>query len=153
MTIEDYLTKLLQHAGVDPENLKLEIVEDETSVNAVVEVSPEDSGLLIGFHGDTLNSIQRMTRIVFQEYLQDKRFTLNINQYREQRAEKLKTMAIDIAQRVLETGETYEFSFLPPQERFVIHSVLSEMPEFESLETVSEGEGNQRYLTIRPKAA
>lgn len=151
MTIPDFVTNICKHSGIDPEELKVELTETDDQLSVVVEVSPEDSGLLIGFHGETLQAMQRITRIVYQETLGEKRLVININNYREQREEKIKDQVISSAQRVLETGRPATFSFLPPNERFIIHSTISEMPEFADLESVSEGEGKYRVLTIRLK--
>lgn len=152
MTIQTYLTNICQHSGIDPDHLNIELDETEEAVNVAITVPMEDSGLLIGFHGETLSALQRLTRVVFQDELTDKRLSININNYREQRADKLKQIATRAAQRVLETGQAYTFSYLPANERFVIHSTISEDPEFSSLESISEGEGTHRVLTIRPKA-
>lgn len=152
MTIQNYLTNICKHSGLDADQLSVTVEEADGVVNATIQTPPEDSGLLIGFHGETLSALQRLTRVVFQEELQDKRLVLNINQYREQRAEKLREMAEKAAAQVLESGRSYRFSRLPAHERFVIHSTISETPEFAELESVSEGEGRDRVLIIRLKA-
>lgn len=153
MTIQTYLTNVCQHSGIDPESLEIEMTEDEQAITAAITVSQEDSGLLIGFHGETLSALQRLTRVVFQNELAERRLIININNYREQRAEKLREIAIRAAERVLDTGRPYTFSYLPANERFVIHSTISEDSAFSELESVSEGEGPHRVLTIRRKSA
>lgn len=153
MTIQNYLTNICQHSGIDADHLEIEMIEDDQAVTAAITVPQEDSGLLIGFHGETLSAIQRLTRVVFQDELAERRLIININNYREQRAEKLQQIAIRAAERVLETGRPYTFSYLPANERFVIHSTISEDSAFSELESVSEGEGSRRVLTIRLKAA
>lgn len=153
MTIQTYLTNICQHSGIDADHLEIEMTEDDQAVTAAITVPQEDSGLLIGFHGETLSAIQRLTRVVFQDELAERRLIININNYREQRAEKLQQIATRAAERVLETGRPYTFSYLPANERFVIHSTISEDSAFSELESVSEGEGSRRVLTIRLKAA
>lgn len=154
MTITDYLQKLCQHCGVDPSHIQITLEETDTHIKAHIELPEEESGLFIGYHGETLDSVQRMVRLTFREELeaQDKRFILNVNQYREQRQDQLAERVITIAQRVLETGESYTFNYLPSHDRFLVHTTLSENSEFAELESVSEGEGRERYLTIRLKA-
>lgn len=151
MTIQTYLTNICQHSGIDPEHLQIDVEEQDDQVTAAIEVPVEDSGLLIGFHGETLGALQRLTRVVFQQELSEKRLVININNYREQRADKLKQIALRAAERVMETGQSYTFSYLPSNERFVIHSTISEDPAFKDLESVSEGEGMHRVLTIQLK--
>jgi len=152
MTIQTYLTNVCQHSGIDPEQLQIDVSEADNVITAAITVPTEDSGLLIGFHGETLSALQRLTRVVFQADLADKRLVINVNNYREQRADKLREIAFRAAQRVLETGRPYTFSYLPANERFLIHSALNDEESFSSLESVSEGEGMQRVLTIRLKA-
>lgn len=152
MTIQNYLTNVCKHSGLDADQLEVNINEADDVITAEITVPPEESGLLIGFHGETLSALQRLTRVVFQEELKDKRLVVNVNQYREQRAEKLREMAQNAAAQVLETGRPYRFSRLPAHERFVIHSTISDSEELAELESVSEGEGRDRVLTIRLKA-
>ncbi len=153
MTIQNFLTDLSEHCGIDPDTIAVTVEEQDDAVVVQVEVPESDSGLFIGFHGETLDSLQRLTRIIFQESYPDKKIRLNINQYREQREEKLQIMARSGAQRVLDTGESYTFTvFIPSHERFIIHTTLSDDPAFADLESVSEGEGRDRRLTIKRKS-
>lgn len=151
MTIQTYLTSICQHSGIDPDQLEIDLQEEGDRLIAAITVPTEDSGLLIGFHGETLSALQRLTRVVFQAELAEKRLVINVNNYREQRADKLKQIAVRAAERVLETGQPYTFSYLPSNERFVIHSTISDDETYADLESVSEGEGMHRVLTIRPK--
>ena len=154
MTIQEFIEHLCRHSGVEAEQLTVSV--DDSTADAIVvhiEVPAEESGLLIGFHGETLTAIQRITRVIFQEELGEKRLVVNINEYREQRAEKLTEMAERAALQVRETGRPYRFSYLPANERFVIHSALSENPDFSDVESVSEGEGRARTLIVRLKQA
>lgn len=148
MTIEEYLSRLLAHTGV--EKYEVVVTENEDRVEAQINVDESDVGILIGYHGETLAALQRMVRLVFKDEIST-RFMLNINDYKERREEKLREMTLNIAQKVLEVGEDYVFPYLPANERFFIHSELSTHPEFEALESVSEGEGLNRRLVIRLK--
>lgn len=151
MTIQHYLTSLCKHSGIDEEQVTISVQDEDDRVIVHIELPVDDSGLFIGFHGETLDSLQRMIRVIFHEEYAEKKLILNVNDYREQRQDKIKDMVINVAQRVVETGNPYTFSYLSPYERFTVHTTLSEMPEFATLESVSEGEGNRRVLTIRVK--
>ncbi len=148
MTIEEYLSRLLAHTGI--ENYEVVVTETDEETQAQIKVDESDVGILIGYHGETLAALQRMVRLVFKDELTH-RFVLNINDYKERREEKLREMTMNIAQKVLEIGDEYVFPYLPANERFFVHSELSSHSEFESLESVSEGEGQNRRLVIRPK--
>jgi predicted RNA-binding protein Jag len=153
MTIQTFISQLAEHCGVTPEDLVVNVEEDEQYVNVTIELPEEDSGRFIGFHGETLESIQRIVRLVFQEAYGEKKVIVNINHYRQDRAERLKEITQYVVADVLATGDSYTFqSFLPAHERFVIHTTLSELPEADQLESVSEGTGKNRRLTIRKVA-
>jgi spoIIIJ-associated protein len=152
MKIEEYLVNVCQHLGLTDEQFKIEIEVTDESIAAKIVLPEEESGLFIGYHGETLQAIQRMVRISFYEELGEKRFKLNVNDYREQRQDQLKERVTGIAQRVLDTGESYVFSYLSAHDRFLTHSLLSEDERFATLESKSEGEGRDRYLTIQLKS-
>jgi len=152
MDIQTYLTHICQHSGLDADQLEVSVEELDDTIQATIKVPQEESGLLIGFHGDTLSALQRLTRVVFQEKIGEKRLTVNVNEYLEQRTDRLKQMAFKAAEQVLETGRPYHFNYLPAHERFVIHAAIGDIPKFSEVESVSEGEGRDRVLVIKPKA-
>ncbi|MBT3249666.1 MAG: KH domain-containing protein [Candidatus Pacebacteria bacterium] len=151
MKIEEYLISICQHLGLVDDQFKVEMEKTDEAINAKIVLPEEESGLFIGYHGETLQAIQRMIRISFYEELGEKRFKLNVNDYREQRQDQLKERIVNIAQRVLETGESYTFSYLSAHDRFLTHTILAEDERFADLESKSEGEGRDRYLSIQLK--
>jgi spoIIIJ-associated protein len=152
MTIQDYLSRLCQHVGLADDQFTIELSDTEQVLEATIQLPESESGLFIGYHGETLQSLQRLVRITFYEELQDKIFKLNINNYREQRQDQLEEKVLSIAHRVIETGEPYTFPYLTAQDRFIVHTALSSTEDFAGLVSESEGEGNERYLTIRLKS-
>lgn len=152
MTIEVFVRQLCEHCGVDPETITVSVDETDDMMSVLVSLPEEESGRFIGFHGETLESIQRVLRVVFSKELPDKKIVLNINHYRQDRERKLQELTRNVAERVLESGEHYTFqSYLPAHERFIIHTTLGELADAEKLESVSEGMGKDRRLTIRLK--
>ena len=109
MKIEEYLINICKHLGLTDEQFKIELEETDESISAKIVLPEEESGLFIGYHGETLQAIQRMIRISFYDELGEKRFKLNVNDYREQQRDQLKERIISIAQRVLDTSESYTF--------------------------------------------
>lgn len=157
MKINQFITQLLEHCGLEKD--QIEIVEEQkdekTQIN--ITIPEEDSGIFIGHHGEGLDSIQRLVRIISssskdKEEEKEERIVLNINGYREKRQARLEEMANNIAQRVLESGRKFTInSYLPSHERFIIHATLANNPDYSELESVSEGFGQDRKLTIRLK--
>jgi len=143
-TIEEKATKLLEFLGCD-----VEITVKEEKDSFFIEIdAKEETGLLIGRHGETINSIQSIIALSLREELENKRVFVNVGDWREKQEEKLKEMAEQISQRVLETGEAQPVYNLTPSQRRIIHMFLSESKD---VETESTGEGEERYLLVKPK--
>lgn len=152
MELNTFLTQLCEHCGLSEDQIKIELVNTDDKIEIKLEVPEEDSGIFIGYHGDSIDSIQRVLRVIFQDEFEGKRVVLNINGYREKREERLKDLTYSASNSVLETKEDYIFnSFLPAHERYIIHSTLADDKDFSALESVSEGVGRNRKLIIRLK--
>ena len=148
MSINDFIERLLAHTGITPLSIK---VDDGEFFVVQIDVTEEDSGLLIGYHGESLASLQKILHAVFREEIGEKRIIVNVNDYKARREEQLKEMTLRIAERVLESGQNYVFSYLPANERLIVHKTMTETPEFSELESISTGEGKARRLEIRKK--
>lgn len=153
MELKTYLTKLCKHVGLLEEQFSIELaeVEEDDLIKAKLVLPEEESGLFIGYHGETLQAIQRVARVSFYDELEGKIFKLNVNDYREQRQEQLSRKVSRVAQRVQESGEAYTFSYLTANDRYLVHTTLGEEERFSDLVSESSGEGKHRYLTIRPQ--
>lgn len=123
----------------------VELVDDVYQV----KVETEESGLLIGFHGETLGSFQLILGLIVYKKLGSwVRVVVEVGDYRARREEQLRAMAESYTAQVLATGQPISLPFLPPIERRIIHLALQDRPD---VETESVGEGNQRRVIIKPK--
>ncbi len=150
MKLQDYVEKLLAHMGVEESKVRVE--ESETELHVYIEVSEEESGLLIGVRGETLSAIQRVVFLSFRSTLLEKHMSIHVNDYLERREERLKDMVRRAADEVLATGQRYRFDYLNSKERLIVHTFVGQEPGMENLETVSEGEGDDRRLYLGAKA-
>ncbi len=148
MEIKDYLIKLCKHVGLLEEQFSVEIEEGDELIKAKLILPDEESGLIIGYHGETLQAIQRVVRVSFYEQLAGKIFKLNVNDYREERQEQLLQKLSEVVGRVRETGEPYTFSYLTSHDRYLIHTTLAEEAGYGDVTSQSSGQGKHRYLTI-----
>jgi len=148
MNIQEFSQLLLAHMGI--EESKVEIDDgDEKFTQVQIAVSEEDSGLLIGYHGESLAAIQKALQLVYGHEEGSKRIVVNVNDYKERRKLQLQEMTQRIAERVLESEQPYTFSYLEASERLIVHETITNDEVFKTLESVSEGEGFQRRLQIR----
>lgn len=121
---------------------------DETGAYRV-QIDTEETGLLIGFHGRTLESFQILLSIMVSKKLaQWVKTYVNVGDYRQKREEALMIIAQRAAERVLLLGRPVELSHLSPSERRVVHLTLS---SDERVATESIGEGNSRVLVVKPR--
>ncbi len=133
---------------------KLEIIGtvsvslDETGAFRV-GVDTEETGLLIGHHGKTLESLQLIVGIIVSKKLgRWVKVYVNIGDYREKREEALMHMAQHAADRALALARPVELTRLSPAERRIIHVTLS---GDERVITESLGEGDGRILVVKPR--
>ena len=152
MKIENYLTNLVQHLGLEEDSFTIKIEETEEEININLSVPDEDTGLFIGYKAEVINSIQRILRLIFSKEKTDKRISLNINNYREDRLVQIKEKLSEICLKLENDEDEYVFPFISSFERFNIHSLISSDESFLEFESFSEGEGVERRLVIRKKA-
>ena len=149
-TVEDanrltgYLKSFVEGADLD-----LSVVQKEPSGKYVtIEVDGRDSSYLVGKHGEVLNALQYlMNMVAHQQIGTGVRVTLDCNNWRKAREDKLTKYAETIADQVRQRGEEAVLDALPAFERRVIHKALS---EFKGVVTYSEGEEPNRRVVIAP---
>jgi len=150
MKIEEYISKLIEHLGFEGE-IEIKIEEGDERVHINIQTDEEDTALLIGNKGETLSAIELLTKLSFKDDYPDKRIVLDINQYKLRQEERLKEKALSLANRVLETGKSYEFRYLNSYERHLVHEVIANEIGLESLTSYSEDRDLGRVLIIDKK--
>ncbi len=136
--------KLLEYLMVEA---KIDVSEKEDVYE--VQIETEDTGILIGYHGETLTSLQLILSLILYKRLGSwLRVVINVGDWRQKREEILKQMALSAAERVAATGEAMVLPNLSSFERRIIHLLLVDHPNVTSS---SEGEGEERKLIIKPK--
>ncbi|MBU2577418.1 single-stranded DNA-binding protein, partial [Patescibacteria group bacterium] len=110
--------------------------------------SPE-AALLIGFHGETLQSLQLIFSFLAHKLTGEwYKVSVDVGDYKQKREEQLRKLALNLAVKAKLSGEAQSIPNLNANERRLIHLVLAENPDVLS---ESEGEGRQRVLIIKPK--
>lgn len=106
----------------------------------------ENSGLLIGREGQTLASLQYLaSRIVARKLGAAVRVQLDTGDYRERQDEKLRDLAIGLAEKVRATGKPQSTRPLSSYHRRVVHLALQ---EDEDIVTRSKGDGPLKRVII-----
>lgn len=106
-------------------------------------------GVLIGKHGQTLNSLQYLTNLAAGKLYHHRYFVmLDVENYRIRREQTLTALARRLADKAKRTGEKVELEPMDPGERRIIHLALQDDPD---IRTDSEGEGSARHVIIMAK--
>lgn len=116
----------------------------------VVTVSGPDVGLLIGRHGQTIDSVQYLLNAIGWRAYGDERKEIVVDAagYRERRRATLETLAVRVAERVLDSGRAEELEPMTAMERKVVHLRLKDV---EGVATTSEGTEPNRYVVVLPE--
>ena len=131
-------------------NVKFDVSYEKENEALVVNIDAEDeTGLLIGRKGETLSSLQMILGTILKNRTGEwVRVLVNVGDYREKEEGYLKNLAETAAARAKETGEAQPLYNLKPGQRRIIHLFLATDNE---VETESLGEGEERYLLVKPK--
>ena len=144
-TAEELLTGVFAAMQI-PAEIKSSYSNEEGCLT--VDFEGEDMGVLIGKHGQTLDSLQYLTSIVVnkdnKEYV---RIKLDTEDYRSRRKETLENLARNIGNKVRKTRKTVVLEPMNPYERRIIHSALQSN---KAVETYSEGTEPYRHIVVKP---
>jgi len=142
--IKKTLTELFKLLEVTAD---FEIKKDEDIY--LVKIKTEEAGILIGAHGQTLQSLKHfLTLVLFKKLSEWVNLLVDVNDYWQKRKADLEEIAERTAERVVASGDQAYLSFLNPSERRIIHLALSSHPQVVS---ESEGEGRERRVVIKPR--
>jgi len=147
--LKKIITSLLKKLDIAPEKIDLKLEKKQEAYQLTLKLDENDTGLLIGYHGDTIASLQLILGLMlYKKSGEWSRVVVNIGDYREKRQESLEQTAEDTVKRVKFSSEPIALFNLNPFERRVIHMYLKEHPDVVSQ---SEGEGRNRHLIISLK--
>lgn len=120
--------------------------EDHTLLNLR---SSEDLGVIIGKHGQTLDSLQYLVNLAANKESSTRvRIVLDAEDYRKRRAQTLTVLAQRMADKVKRRGEKVVLEPMNSHERKVIHMALQ---DDNRITTYSEGEEPFRKVVIALK--
>lgn len=103
---------------------------------------------LIGRRGDTLASLQYITRLIVSRRLQRRaNIIVDAGDYKHKRSRRLHQLANRMADQAVQQQLTVTLEPMPPHERRVIHLTLRHR---EDVTTKSVGDGDGRKVTITP---
>lgn len=144
--IQQITQTLFKHLNI---SINSSVTFDQETEYYTINLETESTGLVIGYRGETLSSIQQiLSHLIKHQTGNWHKIIVNLAGYREQREQTLIQLAENAAKRVLFSGESYTFTNLTPPERRIVHMTLQDN---QLLKTESTGQGKNRQLTISKK--
>ena len=128
------------------------ICTESANVYPALEIVGDDTGILIGHHGETLDAIQYLVNLaLFRRAAGDRggresiRITVDIENYRAKREETLRALARRMAARAVKYKRNIFLEPMNPYERRIIHSELQNYPD---VSTHSVGSDINRKIVV-----
>ena len=113
-------------------------------------VGDDDFGRLIGRQGETLRAFGYLVNLMLGRRMgRPCRVIVDVNGYRQRRADQLAELAETLADEVRDTQEPITLEAMPANERRLVHVALA---DDEDVRTYSIGEGDERRVVISPRA-
>jgi spoIIIJ-associated protein len=141
---EAYIKNILRLMGVESRVLT---VEEDDGVRFSLDCGSND-GYVIGRRGETLDALQYLVRLVVSRGREDyRRVSVNVGDYREQREQTLRDLAISSASKAKKFGRNITLPPMTPFDRRIVHT---EVQGIEGVSSFSVGEGSDRRVIVAP---
>jgi spoIIIJ-associated protein len=144
------LGELLQKMDIEGKVVirKAVSTRDGENTHWVLNITGKGMNRLIGRQGETLSSLQYITRLIVSRRLQRRaNIIVDAGGYKAKRSDRLKQLANRMADQAVRQHRTVTLEPMPPHERRIIHLTLRKR---EDVTTRSIGEGDSRKVTISP---
>jgi len=119
-----------------------------------INVRIDEPGLLIGQNGESIYALQHLIKLVIKNLPTNKQgqksipqFTLDINNYRQQKINNLKQVAKESADRACALKKEIVLKPMSAYERRLVHMELADRKD---VFTESRGQEPSRYIIIQP---
>lgn len=141
--LEDILKSMHIEASVEAEN------DNGVFSYNLVDISEEDTGIIIGRKGETLDSLQYILSLMANKNSTDyNRVSLNVANYRTRRKEAIENNAKKLAFKVIKSKKPMSLEPMNSYERRIVHYALQ---NYKEVETISQGNFPNRKVVIKYK--
>ena len=142
----EFIEKLLSDMNIEAQ---VEVTDGENGEKRI-SINGEGAAVLIGHHGETLDSLQYLASLAANKRVNGKkeeytRISVDVEGYRAKREETLRALARKMASKVLKYKKSVMLEPMNPYERRIIHSEIQNM---EGVSTNSIGSENNRKIVI-----
>ena len=144
---QSIVSDILKYMGVEAQV----VAKEESEKKIYINISTEDSGVLIGKKGNTLDALQFIISLIASKKINDnveRHIILDVDGYRERREETLKHIARQASLQAKKTRRVISLEPMSPYERRIIHL---ELQNDQDIETKSDGEPPYRSVKVFSK--
>mgnify|MGYP002750720740 CR=1 FL=1 len=139
----------LKQLKVSKDKVEIKILESEEKRSFFSILDGKDAGKLIGYRGETLNSMQTILSAIANKQVTTRAHViLDIEGYRAKRQKALEELADKLTRTVINTGKQVTLEPMPAYERKIIHNRLQDSKR---VKTYSIGEEPYRKVVITKK--
>ena len=138
-----YVKNVIGHLGC--ENVEIKVASRENG--AVLILSGDGLGVVIGRRGETLDSLQYLASLAANSGNGYFKVSLDIGNYRERREKTLVSLAKRVSAQVIASSRSKSLEPMNPYERRIIHTAVQEI---DGVTSGSVGEGSSRRVVISP---
>lgn len=144
------IAKQLMRGLLEGMGMKTEVDVSLRGEDLYLDITGDKEEILIGKHGRTLESLQFLfNRMVNKQLKEGTRVFIDVNHYKEKRADSLTKMAARLGERVKRAEKPLTIGPFNSHDRRIIHLALKEDL---ALSTESLGEGEMKRIRIVPKS-
>ena len=141
-----FIEKLLSDMNI---NADISMNDGENG-EKIIAINGESAAILIGHHGETLDSLQYLANLAANKKIDGKKgdyvkIAVDVEGYRAKREETLRALARKMASKVLKYKKSVMLEPMNPYERRIIHS---EIQNIQGVSTNSIGSENNRKIVI-----
>ena len=142
----EFINKLLSDMGINADVT----LGDGDNDDKLINIAGEGASILIGHHGDTLDSLQYLANLAANKKIDGEKkeyvkISVDIEGYRAKREETLRTLARRKAEQVIRYKRSVMLEPMSPYERRIIHSEIQNM---DGVKTNSIGSESNRKVVI-----
>jgi spoIIIJ-associated protein len=142
--VSEILYRLLQLLGIAG---KVEVTSTESPL--ALDINGEDLGILIGRRGQTLASLEYITKLVVVGSLKTWiPLTVDVGGYKKRRRDSLERLALYLADQVKSKRRAITMEPMPADERRIVHLALADDPDV-TTQSVDEGEHRKVVISLR----
>ena len=144
-----FIEQLVKDMGLDA-TVEMRDAEGSDKDCKLIDIQGEGAGVLIGHHGDTLDSLQYLANLAANKKINGEKrefvkITIDAEGYRAKREQTLRELARKMADKVIRYKKSVMLEPMNPYERRIIHS---EIQNIEGVSTNSIGSENNRKIVV-----